>query len=171
MTSSLARDLLLDFFAMFSAFECALKRNGFLRKTEEGAIAEPNWDKFASSIRDTFPGQSTARSDALHVEYLKKKPPKKQVVAADGMLTWVDAHQKHLSDAESIIWSVRTIRNNLFHGGKYPGLPIDEPARDERLMTASIVCLAMAAKCNPTISRTISELLADHEWSVPHLDI
>jgi hypothetical protein len=42
---------------------------------------------------------------------------------------------------------VRTVRNNLFHGGKSPSRPISEPARDQRLLESSLVvlheCLAL----------------------------
>ena len=41
----LDRDLVLDFFWKFSVFECALKREGFLRVGRNDG-AEPDWDGF-----------------------------------------------------------------------------------------------------------------------------
>jgi hypothetical protein len=39
------------------------------------------------------------------------------------------------SEIEDILLSVRTVRNNVFHGGKFPDGPVPEPLRDEQLIT------------------------------------
>ena len=42
------RDLLLQFFVLFSRFEYSLKRSGFLKTGDE---AKPDWDDYAKSLR------------------------------------------------------------------------------------------------------------------------
>lgn len=75
---ALDRDLVLDFFWKFSVFECALKREGFLRAGRNKG-AEPDWDRFGSEVRGRFaevadPGFGEA------VRKLKALSPKRQVV-------------------------------------------------------------------------------------------
>ena len=45
------RDLVFRFFAVFSRFEYALKRSGFLKYQER---AEADWDAYANGIRGNF---------------------------------------------------------------------------------------------------------------------
>jgi hypothetical protein len=49
-----------------------------------------------------------------------ENPPKKQVVASDG-LGWRESPPTGLPEAEKILLYVRRVRNNLFHGGKFNG--------------------------------------------------
>ena len=46
-------DLVLNFFWKFSVFECAVKREGFL-KTGPKKSAEPNWDSFGREVQGRF---------------------------------------------------------------------------------------------------------------------
>ena len=41
-----------------------------------------------------------------------------------------------------LLLMVRTVRNNLFHGGKFPLIPVSEPSRDSTLLHHSITILA-----------------------------
>ena len=44
------------------------------------------------------------------------------------------------SEIENTLLDLRTIRNNVFHGGKFPDGPVDEPLRDQKLI---VDCLAL----------------------------
>ena len=57
--SALDRELVFDFFWKFSVFECALKREGFLRARGNGA-AEPDWGRFGREIQRQFARVSVA---------------------------------------------------------------------------------------------------------------
>lgn len=50
-------ELVVEFFYMFSRFEYALKRAGFLKRkpNEMEPHAEPNWDTFANAIAPDCP--------------------------------------------------------------------------------------------------------------------
>lgn len=69
------RNLVFDFFALFSRFEYALKRAGFLRDKER---AEPNWDAYTNSLRGSFATDEDDRfNEALKLH--TRQPPKTQV--------------------------------------------------------------------------------------------
>ena len=59
MNITIDRDLLLEFFLTFAAFEFALKNSGLRRKGRQIVqgvtnIAEPDWVGFALQLHDTF---------------------------------------------------------------------------------------------------------------------
>jgi hypothetical protein len=111
-----------EFFYWFSRFEFALKENRYIRKGPSNA-ALPDWHKF----RDRFSGAyKPSRESAL----LMSAPPERQVFA-DGSYKWkkVDL-EKESADLGKVILILKTIRNNLFHGGKSSEKDWDNPDRN-----------------------------------------
>ncbi len=107
---------MFEFFAFFSRFEYALKRAGFLKN---GDKAEPCWDRFANSVRNRLFTKADSEFQAGR-EYLMRKPPDTQVVV-NGGLGWRSTPKGDgESDEQYLLRLVRIVRNNLFHGGKYP---------------------------------------------------
>jgi hypothetical protein len=134
------RDLVLEHFAVFSRFEYALKRSGMFRRSARG-VAEADWDSYANELRGRF---RTVRKRAFRdaVAFLLAEPPRKQTVNRHGELAWIDSRRgSGESDEQFILRLVRTVRNNLFHGGKYPNGPEREIARNQALLEATIVIL------------------------------
>jgi hypothetical protein len=133
------RELVFQFFVAFMRFEYALKRAGFV-SSANGKVSA-NWDRFASKYSTRFtPTASPELREACN--YFKMYPPRKQVLNA-GALDWSEPSQS-LSDQPFLIWlllSVRMVRNNLFHGGKFPIAPIAEPARNPLLLRHSLTIL------------------------------
>ncbi len=66
-------------------------------------------------------------------QYLQQHPPKKQVLD-NGHVRWVDRQGTSGSAIGDVLLSVRTVRNNVFHGGKFPDGMITDPLRDEQLI-------------------------------------
>jgi hypothetical protein len=129
------RALTLEFMATFSRFEFALKKSGYARGDD--SQVSPNWDAFANDV---------AKLDAAVLapvlgtcQYLQQHPPKKQVLD-NGLLRWVDRQGTSGSAIGDVLLSVRTVRNNVFHGGKFPDGMITDPLRDEQLIRD---CLAL----------------------------
>ncbi len=152
--------LVFEFFAFFSRFEYSLKRSGFLRRGRNGR-AEVDWDKYAKSLEGKFLGVENPEFQAA-ISSLTGKPPKTQIVTAGDKLDWSDTLQRSGEHDESyILRLVRTVRNNLFHGGKYPHPvgPIDEVARNPRLLEAGIVvlrgCLALSESVRSIFEETV----------------
>ena len=82
----LDRNLVFDFFWLFSAFECALKRDPEFLKTGWSGAAEPDWDKFGERVRDRF-GEVRTEGFLEAVSTLMGAAPRRQVVH-NGQLDW-----------------------------------------------------------------------------------
>ena len=123
------RELTLEFLATFARFEFALKKAGYAQG--DNSSVSPAWDSFANDV---------ARLDAASLapvlnacQYLQQHPPKKQVLD-HGTLRWVARQGTTGSTIGDVLLSVRTVRNNVFHGGKFPDGMITDPLRDEQLI-------------------------------------
>lgn len=121
------QSLVLEFFVTFSRFEYALKRAGYLKKKSN---ASADWVRFAEDVQALPDDNKAVILDSA--PYLQGRPPKKQI-AVNGALQW-QIRPMGASPIQSLIESVKTVRNNLFHGGKFPEELISEPARDEQLL-------------------------------------
>lgn len=149
------RDLVLQFFGLFSRFEYSLKRSGFLKT---GSKAEPNWDKYANSIQGRF-GQLQDAEFQKAVAFLLKEPPKTQVVSGNN-LGWSNTlrgpgeHQERY-----VLRLVSTVRNNLFHGGKYPHPfgPMGDVARNRDLLEGGIIVLRQCLELSDDVRTTFEQ--------------
>ena len=137
----------VEFFVTFSRFEYALKRSGYLRSVKEGAKAEPGWDKCASDLGEAF---FTQIYESTQVTELFKRPPRKQVVQ-NGEIRWKETEQ--INTVKDLFVAIRKIRNNLFHGGKYPTGPIEEAARNKKLLSGTLWVLEQALEKSPEVNR------------------
>jgi hypothetical protein len=149
---ALDRELVLDFFWKFSVFEAALKRAGFLR-TGRNSAAEPDWEAFAREVEGRF---AVASGLAAAKEELRRLSPQRQVVR-DGELGWEPVEQKNESDDTFTIRLMRTVRNNLFHGGKYPDGPIAEIARNRKILRAALTVLDACYKAHAGVRRWVDQ--------------
>jgi hypothetical protein len=136
------REIVFKFFAVFSRFECAMKRAGFLHGDRFGN-AKPDWTRFSAS----FGGHLSTSSDPVFQAAranLLGAPPKRQVVTDDGGIGWADnLRRSNDTDDEHLLRLVQTVRNNLFHGGKYPypAGPVEDVARNRGLLVDSLAVL------------------------------
>lgn len=135
-----SRRLAWAFFVFFSRFEYALKRSpGYMMKIEGKPI--PNWKKFATDYESEF-AKVTTSNVLLSIEYFLADPPREQAIV-DNKLGFKGA--EHCQDKQHLLFwlieKVRIIRNNLFHGGKFPGTKIAEPSRDRQLVSGAITIL------------------------------
>lgn len=133
------KELATGFSIFFSRFEYALKRTTKYAVGDENDI-HAKWNEFAKDHDSDFNPERTAKLKSA-VGYLQAKPPKKQILKKNGTLGWKDVHRQNTSTLEQIICSIRRVRNNLFHGGKFPDGPIEEPGRDTELLQHCIIIL------------------------------
>jgi hypothetical protein len=149
------KDLVFRFFAVFSRFEYALKRSKFLKPKDR---AEADWDAYADDLRGRF---TTVVVPAFKeaCAYLIKKPPRTQIVLRDG-LGWKKTVRRDTEVEERyVLRLVRTVRNNLFHGGKYPYPigPVLDAARDRHLLECCLAVLEECLKLSPDVRRAFEE--------------
>ena len=147
------RLLAWHFFVFFSRFEYALKRSSiYLMAGREEA--QPNWDKFASDLNPTFnPDSSTELKTA--VKYFIQSPPRKQI-RDKGQMEWSKPQNYDGNDGKEplLIWllrMIRFVRNNLFHGGKFPLIKISDPSRDRELLLHSMIILRTCLSLNSKV--------------------
>ncbi len=153
------REQLLDFFLTFARFEYALKAAGFFRPRtrrrtgsagpQEYPDAEPDWPRFARSIRSAF------RSDAnpqlsVACRYLFDYPPYREVVAGADLRWETRAPHDDQSEVDRVLLYVRWVRNNLFHGGKFSPAH-GGPTRNVALISHSLVILSACLALSPNV--------------------
>jgi len=149
----LDRELVFEFFWAFSVFECALKREGFLR-TGRNDAAEADWTRFAKDIE--FQSVRKPELDAA-VEELRTLAPRRQVVR-NYRLAWESLGQRQDEGTEEFaLRLVKTVRNNLFHGGKYPDGPVSEISRDRKILRSALTILDACYELHRGIRQRIAE--------------
>lgn len=142
----------ISFFVFFSRFEFALKRTEYLMAGKKKR-AKPNWDGFANDLGQSFLEEVRASDKAAA---LLTRPPKKQIVI-NGRLEWQDGQL--ITDTKKLFEAIRLVRNNLFHGGKFP-----EPVRlvpdvshDRELLVQSQKVLEMALPKRSSVNEAFYE--------------
>lgn len=141
------RDVVLTFFENFSRAEYALKRAGYA--VERGGAVQAAWDRFADRLHAKF---FATNDDALTaaVDYFFTSPPLKQTLSA-GVMGWAPAEVKAARTLRQLLIFVRRVRNNLFHGGKFPGVVHDDPARNNVLLQHGLVILLVVMSLDPEV--------------------
>ena len=137
--------LIFDFFIVFSRFEFALKRCGYLKGNSNQA--EPDWNKFCNDFQGKYDKKVSPEFQSAW-EYYTTHPPMKQVVK-DDQIVWKENKQGSDSEFRWILRSIRTVRNNLFHGGKFPY----DQVRDNALLFHGLMILNEVIKYDIKLER------------------
>jgi hypothetical protein len=152
--------LVMNFFAGFSRFEFALVNGGFPGNNPHHATAD--WHNFSIQMEQHFNYQRTQElQDA--VTYLENTPPKIRAGAPNALSWIVNPDIAGKPRLERLTVHVRAIRNNLFHGGKYPETPVLPAERDVQLLTSGIVMIEelviQSAAHFPDVARLFDQTL------------
>jgi hypothetical protein len=128
-----------DFFYCFSRFEFAMKENHFLKSCVIGVRAEPGWHKFVQFHQPKYVLTDSAAR-------LIKAPPAQQIVGVNS-LSWQPVRfAANATDLNKVVAILKTLRNNLFHGGKHGIKDWDEPLRTAELLKLGRAVLDELAK-------------------------
>lgn len=112
-----------DFLFWFARFEYALKKNGYLKSTDTGKKAEPNWDMFVKRNRNKYAPATAALA-------LVKARPRQQVVTANAHLGWQELQFAETEfELQKVTLLLRLLRNHLFQGGKPADGHWDDPGK------------------------------------------
>ena len=127
-------DIIFEFFIVYSRFEYALKLVGY-RNSDSGYL-KPDWEAFINSTQEKFtPNHLPELSEAF--QYYLEHPPRIQILCT-GRLDWrPNRRRENESDYAWVIRSVGIVRNNLFHGGKFPY----DAIRDTILLSFGLIIL------------------------------
>lgn len=150
------KETALEFFAIFSRFECALKCLDCQNKAHarNGEDIKVYWNEYADYL---FEKEDLFSKIEKESEYLLKNPPKKQIV---GEIRWKEVPDDQTNKMRNIFLRVRGVRNNLFHGGKFAsGMGWYDRERDQKLAET---CLKILNTCledkNPVTKAFYDEL-------------
>jgi hypothetical protein len=128
-------DLIFEFFMVYSRFEASLKEAGFHRTARDEHV-EPDWRKFAKHVQDKLnPDISPEFRRAF--DYYLNSPPKIQIVKNERLGWKENTKRDKETDFAWVIRSIGIVRNNLFHGGKFPW----NPWRDVTLLSHGLIIL------------------------------
>ena len=145
------RELACEFLAVFSRMEYALKATPAYVGGDENRV-DALWDRFANEINGAF--EAISREDKEFweaVDYLLSRPPRKQVLR-DAVLTFKDkVIDQNQRKAQQTLLMVRTVRNNLFHGGKHYPDGEREQGRNELLVRHSLEILKRSSSLSPDV--------------------
>lgn len=126
------KDLAFEFFYRFARFEFALKDNGKVKPGRHHRIAEPDWNAFITDFHAEYRLSEAARE-------LLDSPPDVQRYKDGNAWDWEPLIlNKNESDLSRIVLVIKTVRNNLFHGGKHHAKGWDDPDRVRFLLTKGI---------------------------------
>lgn len=129
------QDAAFDFLFWFSRFEFGLKEKQFLKSTDAGKKAEPNWDRFVKKHRNGYAAGPGARA-------LIADRPRQQVVAANAGLAWKELQfEANEFELQKVTLLLRLLRNNLFHGGRQGDTHWDDPDSTVRLLGHGLAAL------------------------------
>jgi len=129
-------EVIYTFIKSFIGFEVKLKRLNYYKKSVKRKNVEVDWDSFEKDYREVI--LIIANSDDKHIKYLLTNPPKKMCVK-DNSITF----DRTVTDnaANELMISLRAIRNNLFHGGKFDGEELSGSERNMTLLKSAIFVL------------------------------
>lgn len=129
------REIIFRFSYRFSRFEFALKEADFLRSHVVGTRAEPDWRTFVETHENNYQLSNAAKA-------LIQANPKQQIVGDNGHgLDFRPVERGNASEMAYVVALARTVRNNLFHGGKHDSEGWDDPVRIRKLVELSTAVL------------------------------
>jgi|GEM_PF-500855 len=143
------RDLVYEFFFVFSRFEHALLMTNYLNESKSGVSSD--WNKFAREVNDVF--LTTVSPEVKKaIYYYEQTPPRKQIVDFDS-LTWKDVVPETNYELEKLLLLVRRVRNNLFHGEKVGVLLEGDSERDTQLLKYGLTILYACLQSSPDLRK------------------
>jgi len=127
----------LEYLYWFSRFEYILKERGYLqipKNAKKKISAKPNWKKFRLEFEDKY----TMSENGEKLIILSPKIQIAKKIGSNWKLDWEEVRFKKTdSDLCKIIRLLKTVRNNLFHGGKHNSKSSKDKERDLKLIMLS----------------------------------
>ncbi len=142
------RALVCEFLLVFSRFEYALKLRGYVHTTRHGRV-EVDRRRFSADHPELVERVAQGRLRQRAAAVLERPPARQKLV--DGRLEWEPTRPLNPNQLDSgkILDAVYQIRNNLFHGGKWPA----DPARDPELLRAALAVIEGCLEINDELRR------------------
>ncbi len=138
------------FIRNFSCFEYAMKETAYLK--DSGGRAEPDWESFVKKCGREL--------DIPENNLLLSDPPQVQKVIDGKAKFEANCRDNGKPSGERAIYAMKTVRNNLFHGGKL--VRQEDFPRDYELIEAAQFVLDKCLSLNKTIAGKHKSCLSEH---------
>ncbi len=142
-------ELAIEFMVAFSRAEYALKSAGYA--IGNGKLVNPAWDEYANEIHSDFCNLED-KNITDKASYLLDEPPRKQVLNEQKVEFKDQIIDNNQKSTQQLLLMVRTVRNNLFHGGKFLPNGEHETGRNQRLVESSLAILCTCISLNERVS-------------------
>jgi hypothetical protein len=154
------KEAVTGFFIFFSRFEYSLKRIREYAKQKNTGV-EADWDRFAKDHNNVFDDRRTSELERA-VKYLQEYPPRKQILNEEGTLDviptgWKCTPVQNIPLLPQLILSVKRVRNNLFHGGKFHSGDFLDQGRNTELIENCMVVLKECLRLDEHICTVFHE--------------
>lgn len=144
-------DLGNEFLNTFTRMEYAMKSSGEFADGGPKDVTAA-WDRFANKIDAAL--QATNDTDLrAALDFLLGAPARKQIMGGFGPLV---LDQKQTKTQRTLL-VVRTVRNNIVHGGKIAPEGENEKGRNEKLVASSLLVLKHAAEMHDKVKTKFHE--------------
>lgn len=120
-----------EFFYWFSRFEFCLKEKNYLKSEVKGERAQPGWEKFVDEFSSSY-------TQSILAKKLISLKPSQQKIGDNGSLIWKEINIQNDNELQQVVKTLKTIRNNLFHGGKHSVKGWDDIERTEKLLVLGV---------------------------------
>lgn len=150
------KEVVANFFIDFSLFEFAMKKmgvsSGLLIGNEQGANAD--WENLAKrgEIISVFKDRKRDGDFDKAIAFYLSRPPEKQVVIGDNLK--FQPRPEGGSEPHQVLFYLRRVRNNLFHGGKFVDEMIGDPTRDFEFIKHGNCLLYTCLDAIPDMNKT-----------------
>lgn len=131
-----------EFLHTFTRMEYALKASGDFADGGDTRV-QAAWDRFANDIDTAFRSIADNQFQAA-VDLLLTEPARRQILTGFSPLVL----DPNATKAQRTLLVVRTVRNNVVHGGKIQPEGENEAGRNERLVASSLTVLEHAKELN-----------------------
>lgn len=138
-------DLGAEFLRTFTRMEYALKASGAFADGDAKGVS-PAWSRFANTIDTAFCNVADKEFQAA-VDFLLSAPARKQILTGFGSL----ALDPKWTKADRTLLVVRTVRNNVSHGGKIQPEGEKDAGRNEKLVASSLTVLKYVAELHDKV--------------------
>lgn len=139
--------LIYEFFSVYSRFEFVLKKIG-MYQVRRGQWVYPDSQMFAREIEGDLDFESTPEMNTA-IKYYLNSPPMIEI-DQKGKVAWMENMQRsNESKLQWIFRSIGIVRNNLFHGGKFPW----DAVRDRKLLDYGLTIIFASLELNEKYMR------------------
>ena len=140
------KSLVYNFLVAFSVFEYSLKELGLA--SQSGNYLKIKWKSFVDGISSDFENIENLPNQLQDaINYLFEHSPREQFFNGRNIEWKATSQDVTETNARWLLRILKTVRNNLFHGGKYPY----DPIRDTDLLQSCLIVLMYWAELKPEI--------------------